>query len=176
MQSSPADARKWRVRSTITKDQESLEGTFTLDNLDIEPKQHMLLLRGIVENRDDRLTAGQFIIATIALQPDPNVVLVPSGAFVDEPTRMTVFVQDKDDPARFQRRNVESAGRPAPARQRSIRSTPRHEPGGGVTDGIAAGEKVLARVEARAIAPQAMSQRGLPAGSRRPNRRRGVYS
>ncbi len=28
----------------------------------------------------------------------------------------------------------------------------------------------------RAIAPQAMSQRGLPAGSRRPNRRRGVYS
>ncbi len=31
-------------------------------------------------------------------------------------------------------------------------------------------------ISPRAIAPQAMSQRGLPAGSRRPNRRRGVYS
>ena len=72
-------------------------------------------------------TAGEHIIATIALPPDPNVVLVPSSAFVDGAKSMTIFVQDKDDPTRFQLRNVESAGRSAPARQRSIRSTPRNE-------------------------------------------------
>ncbi len=65
-----------------------------------------------------------------------------------EAKSMTVFVQDKDDPNRFQQRNVESAGGRHRPRQRSIRSTPHNARGAVATEGLAAGEKVLARVNA----------------------------
>jgi cobalt-zinc-cadmium efflux system membrane fusion protein len=59
----------------------------------VDPNQHTDLVIGRVDNRDGKLRAGQFAIATVLLPAPPGVVSVPAAAVVEDGARSIVFVQ-----------------------------------------------------------------------------------
>ena len=69
------------------------------------------MVMGRVANPSGRLRAGQFITATIPLQPSANEVVVPASAVVEDGQQSIVFVQPNPDEACYSMRNVSVAWR-----------------------------------------------------------------
>jgi cobalt-zinc-cadmium efflux system membrane fusion protein len=99
------EQRRWTVRVKADPDAPPLEGTIEKIGPVLDPNQHTALVMGLVDNRNDRLVAGQFITATIELPPLPDRIVLPATALVEDGRTSVVFVQpDPAKPEYVQRR------------------------------------------------------------------------
>jgi cobalt-zinc-cadmium efflux system membrane fusion protein len=91
----------WTIRLKADPQAAPLEGIIDKIGDIIDPTQHTALVTGMVRNPDGRLRAGQFITATIELEPAEDEVAIPTSALLDDGRESLVFVQD--DPKRLDR-------------------------------------------------------------------------
>ncbi|HEY4313143.1 MAG TPA: M56 family metallopeptidase [Pirellulales bacterium] len=146
----PADARRWLVRSWSDKPDQQVTGTFDLNGAIHHPALHNFIVHGTLESPDRRIPFRQTITATVSLPANLDLVTIPAEAVLMDPGHGwgRIFVEAKDKPTQFELRKVEIVGRAATDGMLLIRSAPRDEPGVVGTDGLAAGEKILASADA----------------------------
>jgi cobalt-zinc-cadmium efflux system membrane fusion protein len=96
--------RSWTITYQATGETET--GAFDKLGVTIDPMQHTGTVRGWVNNKRNRLFLGQFVIATIPLKEDPNLVAVPAGAVVESAGLPTIFVRTNAAESQFTQRKV----------------------------------------------------------------------
>ncbi len=104
IQSAGDRIRNWTISYQATGEGEV--GAFDKLGVVIDPMQHTGTVRGWVNNARGRLFLGQFVIATIPLRPDPNLVAVPTGAVVESGGTSTIFVRTSTSEPLFTSRKV----------------------------------------------------------------------
>jgi cobalt-zinc-cadmium efflux system membrane fusion protein len=93
LQALKPEQRRWQIRLQNEPNAKPLPGTIDVIGYTIDPTQHTAVIIGQVENREERFRAGQFIIADVALPPEPNEVVIPTTALVEDGHESVVFVQ-----------------------------------------------------------------------------------
>jgi membrane fusion protein, heavy metal efflux system len=139
-----ADKRHWKIDLKADPFDEPVSGTFELVGGIIDPVDHTGIVMGTLENASGRMNLGQFVTATVDLEPDPSMVVVPAKAVTDveQGSLAAVFVQDNIHPSEFTRRLVAITNR-IPDKV-CIRSEPNAgERAAGATS-LKTGERVLA--------------------------------
>jgi cobalt-zinc-cadmium efflux system membrane fusion protein len=106
LRSLPPEKRKWRIELKNGSSRRPIEATFDLPGSIVDPGTHTALIRGMIDNREDTLVAGQFITATIELPADPALVIIPDSALIDERDSARVFVETSRERREFVRRKV----------------------------------------------------------------------
>ncbi|HEV3386804.1 MAG TPA: efflux RND transporter periplasmic adaptor subunit [Gemmata sp.] len=96
--------RGWTISYQATGEGET--GAFEKLGVVIDPMQHTGTVRGWVNNSRGRLFLGQFVIATIPLKQDPDLVAVPTGAIVETAGMPTLFVRTNAKESQFTQRKV----------------------------------------------------------------------
>ena len=137
----PPGQRHWAIRLNSESQSHPLEGSFQrIGNL-IDPAQHTALVMGWVDNSAGRLRAGQFISAQITLPPDPDEVVIPMSALIDQESESRVFVETDAEKHEFTCRRV----RPTRRRDQSVflSTKPRQVSGQPTSDVIRVGERVV---------------------------------
>ena len=133
----PPGQRRWAIRLNSEPQSHPLEGSFQrIGNL-IDPAQHTALVMGWVDNSAGRLRAGQFISAQITLPPDPDEVVIPMSALIDQEGESRVFVETNAEQHEFTCRRV----RPIRRRDQSVFLSTK--PDQQETDVIRVGERVV---------------------------------
>jgi cobalt-zinc-cadmium efflux system membrane fusion protein len=89
------EERKWSLQMVGAP---ALTGRIEEIGYILDANQHTAVVKGHIDNPDGRLRAGQFVSATIALAPPPDVVEVPLTALAEDGKQSFVFVQP--DPAK----------------------------------------------------------------------------
>jgi cobalt-zinc-cadmium efflux system membrane fusion protein len=102
----PTAQRRWTIRTVGSA---PVQGFIDDIGYIIDPNQHTAVVKGHIDNPHSALRGGQFISATVALPPPPDVVEVPVDAVVDDGQQSVVFVQTdpKNHPDQFTMRRVE---------------------------------------------------------------------
>jgi cobalt-zinc-cadmium efflux system membrane fusion protein len=96
--------RRWSVKVPARA---SVEGTIDDIGLLVDAKTHTAVVKGYIDNKDNRLRAGQFVTASVTLPQVADEVSVPATAVVEEKGQTFVFVQpDAKKPVYEQRRVV----------------------------------------------------------------------
>jgi cobalt-zinc-cadmium efflux system membrane fusion protein len=72
----------------------------------IDPTIHAALVKGLVENRNGRLVAGQFITAVIDLPAALDELEIPTACLIEDGDESVVFVQTDKEKRRYQLRHV----------------------------------------------------------------------
>jgi membrane fusion protein, heavy metal efflux system len=67
----------------------------------IDQNQHTAVIKGYIDNPDDRVRAGQFASATIELSPPEHAVEIPINALVEDGKQSIVFVVTKGEKDRL---------------------------------------------------------------------------
>jgi cobalt-zinc-cadmium efflux system membrane fusion protein len=93
LQALSPEQRRWLIRLQNEPDAKPLPGTIEQIGFTIDPTQHTGIVMGAVDNRQEQLKVGQFIIADVALTPEKNEVVVPTTALVEDGRESIVFVQ-----------------------------------------------------------------------------------
>jgi cobalt-zinc-cadmium efflux system membrane fusion protein len=96
--------RRWSIHATGSAPVES-----TIDDIGylVDPKTHTAIVKGYIDNKDNRLRAGQYVTASVTLRLVADEVSVPTTAVVEEKGQTFVFVQpDPKKPVYEQRRVV----------------------------------------------------------------------
>ena len=107
----PPEKLRWTVRVNADPAMEPLKGRIDKIGYVTDPTQHTVMVMGRVNNPGGRLRAGQFITATVALQPSAHEVVVPASAVVEDGRQSIVFVQpDAKEPC-YSMRQVSVAWR-----------------------------------------------------------------
>ena len=138
----PPGQRRWAIQLNSDPQSQPLEGSFQrIGNL-IDPAQHTALVMGWVDNSRGRLRAGQFISALVTLPPDPDEVVIPQSALIDQEGESRVFVETDSVKHEFTLRLVR------PTRRRDqlvfISTQPRGDASGQSTIGtLRVGERVV---------------------------------
>ncbi len=96
--------RSWTISYQATGEGET--GAFEKLGVVIDPMQHTGTVRGWVNNARNRLFLGQFVIATIPLKQDPDLVAVPTGAVVESAGMPTIFVRTNEKDSHYTERKV----------------------------------------------------------------------
>lgn len=141
LESLPLGKRSWAIQLNAKPQSQPLMGSFQrIGNL-IDPAQHTALVMGWVDNSAGRLRVGQFITAQITLPPDPDEVVIPISALVDQEGESRVFVETDSENYEFICRRV------LPTRRHnhsvSISTKPRNVPGQPTIETLRAGERVV---------------------------------
>jgi len=92
------EQRRWQIFVQNEPNAKPLPGTIDVIGYSIDPSQHTAVIMGQVDNRGERLKAGQSVLADVALPPEPNQVVIPMTALVEDGRESVVFVQP--DPAK----------------------------------------------------------------------------
>jgi cobalt-zinc-cadmium efflux system membrane fusion protein len=109
----------------------------------IDASQHTGTVSGWVDNRHRRLYVGQYVTATVALPPDPNLVSVPAAAVIEDVDGPAIFVAVDANGREFVRRRVAVAIR---GRETIfLRVRPFRVEAARGAEPVAAGEFVIAR-------------------------------
>ncbi len=87
------DQRIWRVDIKADPNDVPIEGRFDIVGNIIDPSQHAGAVMGSLDNKEGRLSIGEFITATIDLPADPTLVAVPTLSLVDDGNSKMVFVE-----------------------------------------------------------------------------------
>jgi cobalt-zinc-cadmium efflux system membrane fusion protein len=90
--------RKWTVKTVGAKASTELPGPIEEIGYLIDPNQHTAVIKGYISNPGEHIRAGQFVSATVRIQPPKDVVEVPLDAVVEDGQYSVVFVQP--DPAK----------------------------------------------------------------------------
>jgi membrane fusion protein, heavy metal efflux system len=77
----------------------------------IDPNQHTAVVKGHIENPQERLRAGQFISATVELPRPADVVEIPIDAVVDDGQQSIVFIETDAAKHYYTMRRVEISER-----------------------------------------------------------------
>jgi cobalt-zinc-cadmium efflux system membrane fusion protein len=96
--------RNWTITYQSTGETET--GAFDKLGVVIDPMQHTGTVRGWINNTQNRKFLGQFVMATIPLRQDPNLVAVPAGSIVESAGMPTLFVRTSANEAQFTQRKV----------------------------------------------------------------------
>ena len=100
------EQRRWTITLVSDPDTPPIEGAFELISKIIDPAQHTAAVMGWLPNPDGKMSAGQFVTATILLPPEPGIVAVPPSALVDEGYSSSVFVETDAQHSEFSRRRI----------------------------------------------------------------------
>jgi cobalt-zinc-cadmium efflux system membrane fusion protein len=92
--------RRWSVRTVGASSATGLPGTIDEIGYLIDPNQHTAVVKGYVQNPDQRIRAGQYAAATVEVPPPCGVIEIPTDALIDDGRQSLVFVQT--DPAKPQ--------------------------------------------------------------------------
>jgi len=98
------DAIRWTVR-TVGSD--PIPGYIDDIGYIIDPNQHTAVVKGYIDNKGDKLRAGQFIRAAVELPPPRDVVELPTGAVVDDGQQSVVFVRTDATKQHYTMRRVQ---------------------------------------------------------------------
>jgi cobalt-zinc-cadmium efflux system membrane fusion protein len=96
--------RAWTISYQATGEGET--GAFDKLGVHIDPMQHTGSVTGWVNNSLRRLFIGQFVIASVKLPPDQNLVGVPTNAVIESPDGPMVFVRVDAAECHFAQRKV----------------------------------------------------------------------
>ena len=97
---------QWTISVQSDTGLKPLAGRFEQIGKLIDPNEHAALVTGWVDNRADRLRAGQFITAKIELPLPKGEVAIPSSALVEEGEHQFVFVQPEPAKSEYVRRPI----------------------------------------------------------------------
>lgn len=97
---------RWTLRLKADPDWPSIPSEIERIGSIIDPNQHTALVTGHVENRDGRLRAGQFIVATVDLPPVPGELEIPTSALIEDGDESVIFVQPDPSQAEYSLRSV----------------------------------------------------------------------
>ncbi|HEX4132607.1 MAG TPA: efflux RND transporter periplasmic adaptor subunit [Pirellulales bacterium] len=100
----PPNEHNWTIEMRSSTNERPIKGTFDVIGAVIDPVQHTGVVQGWLPNPNGRLSAGQFITATVQLPADPAMVAIPTAALIEEGTVGAVFVETSR--GHLQRRNV----------------------------------------------------------------------
>jgi membrane fusion protein, heavy metal efflux system len=113
----PASRRRWIIRTVGADPRDGLSGTIQEIGYIIDVNQRSAVLKGYIDNPkvNDRpessnervLRAGQFVTATVELDPPPDVVEIPTSALIDDGRQAVVFVQRDPTKPEYTLRRVE---------------------------------------------------------------------
>ena len=104
LQSLKPEQRRWQIRLQSDPKAKPLSSTIETIGYSIDPNQHTAVLMGEVDNHNERLKIGEFITADVELPPEPNEVVIPTAALVEDGRESVVFVQS--DPTKPYYRQV----------------------------------------------------------------------
>jgi membrane fusion protein, heavy metal efflux system len=99
----PAVSRKWTVQ---VGDLPAVEGKIDEVGYIIDPNQHTAVAKGLIDNPEQKLRAGQFLTAAISLPPAPRDVIIPASAVVEAGGACFVFIQPDPKQFVYQQRRV----------------------------------------------------------------------
>ena len=85
----PAE-REWTISAVNSPD---VKGSIDEISQILDPNLHTGVVKGYIDNPDERLRAGQYITVTVESRPPANVVEVESTALVEDGKYSYVFVQ-----------------------------------------------------------------------------------
>lgn len=85
----------------------ALEGTIDEIGYVIDPNMHTAVIKGYVENPDQRIRGGQYVKAVVRIPPPKGVVEIPVDALIDDGIQSLVFIQSDAGKHRFTMRRVE---------------------------------------------------------------------
>jgi cobalt-zinc-cadmium efflux system membrane fusion protein len=92
--------KRWTVRTVGATSATGLSGPIAEIGYIIDPNQHTAVIKGYVDNPEERIRGGQFVSATVNIPPPSDLVEIPVDALVDDGRQSLVFVQP--DAARHQ--------------------------------------------------------------------------
>jgi cobalt-zinc-cadmium efflux system membrane fusion protein len=84
-----------------------LHGTIDEIGYVIDPNMHTAVIKGYVENPDQRIRGGQYVKAVVRIPPPKGVVEIPVDALIDDGIQSLVFIQPEAGKHRFTMRRVE---------------------------------------------------------------------
>jgi cobalt-zinc-cadmium efflux system membrane fusion protein len=84
-----------------------LHGTIDEIGYVIDPNMHTAVIKGYVENPDQRIRGGQYVKAVVKIPPPKGVVEIPVDALIDDGIQSLVFIQPVAGKHRFTMRRVE---------------------------------------------------------------------
>ena len=96
----------WTVRLRADPHATPLSGSVDMIGSIVDPTQHTAMLRGHVNNVQEKLRAGQFITATVDLPPLPGEVVIPIAALVEDGQQSVVMVQPSQGATKYALRIV----------------------------------------------------------------------
>jgi cobalt-zinc-cadmium efflux system membrane fusion protein len=99
----PPDKLRWTLQVVGWP---PIEGQIEEVGYILDPNQHTAVVRGYIDNPEDKLRAGQFVSATVNLPPPPDVVEVPLTALAEDGKQSFVFVQPNPAEHRYTMRRV----------------------------------------------------------------------
>jgi cobalt-zinc-cadmium efflux system membrane fusion protein len=111
LQALKREQRRWQIRLQSDPNAKPLPGTIETIGYTIDPTQHTALIIGQVDNREERFRAGQFIMADVAVTPQPNEVLIPTKALVEDGRESVIFVQPDPEQPSYRQVRVDVARR-----------------------------------------------------------------
>jgi cobalt-zinc-cadmium efflux system membrane fusion protein len=98
------DQMRWTLE-TVGVDR-AIEGPIEEISYILDPNQHTAVVKGYINNPEDKLRAGQFVSATVNLPPPPDVVEVLLTALAEDGKQSFVFVQPDPNQPRYTMRRV----------------------------------------------------------------------
>jgi cobalt-zinc-cadmium efflux system membrane fusion protein len=107
----PPQKSHWTVRVNADPSTAPLKGRIDKIGYVTDPAQHTVMVMGRVDNPGGRLRAGQFITATVELQPTAHEAVVPASAVVEDGRESIVFVQPDAEQPCYTLRQVSVAWR-----------------------------------------------------------------
>jgi cobalt-zinc-cadmium efflux system membrane fusion protein len=97
---------RWTLRLKADPDSPPLPSVIERIGSIIDPNQHTALVTGHVENRDGRLRAGQFIVATVELPAAAGELEIPTSALIEDGDESVIFVQPEPSRPEYSLRPV----------------------------------------------------------------------
>jgi cobalt-zinc-cadmium efflux system membrane fusion protein len=96
----------WTITINSMPNREPISGYIERFGEVIDPKEHVALVFGRIENPREDLLAGQFIKATIEIPERPDVIEIPTRALVEDGNESVVLVRVDKDRHRYESRRV----------------------------------------------------------------------
>jgi cobalt-zinc-cadmium efflux system membrane fusion protein len=106
----PSD-REWTVRTVGAKSASGLKGPMEEVGYLIDPNQHTAIVKGYIDNPEEKIRAGQFVSTTVQVPPPEDVVEVPIDALVEDGPNCIVFVQTDAAKQHYRMRRVQPTHR-----------------------------------------------------------------
>jgi cobalt-zinc-cadmium efflux system membrane fusion protein len=84
-----------------------LRGTIDEIGYVIDPNMHTAVIKGYVENPEQKIRGGQYVKAVVRIPPPKGVVEIPVDALIDDGIQSLVFIQPEAGKHRYTMRRVE---------------------------------------------------------------------
>jgi cobalt-zinc-cadmium efflux system membrane fusion protein len=97
----------WTIHFKNDPQGKVLHGKITEIRPIIDPTVHAALVKGQVKNPEGRLFLGQFFTASVKVPPEPDELVIPTSALVEDGEERVIFVQPEAGRPTYVMRHVE---------------------------------------------------------------------